>query len=121
MLRFASVLALLFAVAGLTLSTGAFAAEEKKAEEKKTDEKKTEKKEVTLTGKITCAKCDLGETDKCATVIKVDKEVYYFDADSNKKYHKDICQAGKDGTVTVTVKEEEKKKIIAVTKLEYKK
>src|SRR5262249_2433884 len=41
-------------------------------------------KEVTLKGKITCAKCDLGVEKKCATVIVVKeggKDVtYYFDA-----------------------------------------
>ena len=48
-----------------------------RADEEKKDEK-------TLKGTITCAKCDLKESDKCHTVIKVkdgDKEiVYWFDA-----------------------------------------
>lgn len=91
-----------------------------RAEEKKAD------KEVTLKGKITCAKCDLkldGVT-KCATVIKVkekDKDVvYWFDMDNHKKYHSDICTEPKDGSVTGTVTEKDKKKWIKVTKLEYK-
>jgi len=49
-------------------------------------------KEVTLKGKITCAKCDLGKETKCATVIVVkekDKDViYYFDAKSHGANHK---------------------------------
>jgi hypothetical protein len=87
--------------------------------------KKDGAKEVTLEGSITCPKCDLGESDKCATVIKVkvkDKDqIYWFDADSNKKYHGDICKAGKDGKVTGTVKKEGDKMVISVTKLEFKK
>src|SRR5437762_1345281 len=56
-----------------------------------------EKKEVTITGTITCAKCDLKETEKCATVIKgkakdSDKEaIYYFDEKNGKANHKAIC------------------------------
>ena len=85
------------------------------------EEKKEEAKEVTLEGKITCPKCDLGESDKCATVIKVKDKLYWFDADSNKKYHKDICSDGKDGKVTGKVKKDGDKMVISVTKLEYKK
>jgi hypothetical protein len=80
-----------------------------------------EGKEVKLEGKITCPKCDLGIEKKCGTVIKVGEKIYYFDADSNKKYHEDICKEGKEGTVTGKVKKEGEKMIISVTKLEYKK
>ena len=52
---------------------------------------KDEVKEETLKGKITCAKCDLAIEESCQTVIKVGDKVYYFDKDSNKKYHKEIC------------------------------
>lgn len=83
------------------------------------DEK--EAKEVTLEGKITCPKCDLATADKCGTVIKVKDKIYWFDADSNKKYHKDICNDPKDGTVTGKVKKDGDKMVISVTKLEYKK
>jgi hypothetical protein len=83
------------------------------------------KKEVTLKGTITCAKCDLKESKTCATVIKVKKDgkdvVYYFDKDSNKKYHKDTCQEAKDGSVTGTTAEKDDKHWINVTKLEYAK
>jgi hypothetical protein len=84
-------------------------------------------KEVTLKGKITCAKCDLKleGVDACATVIQVKKgkkaEVYYFDAAAHKKYHGGICKKGKLGTVKGTVSEEDGKKVIKVTKLDYKK
>lgn len=87
------------------------------AEEKKSVEK-------TLSGTITCAKCDLKLASKCATVIKVkdgEKDViYYFAPDSDKKYHKQICTEAKEGTVTGTVSKEGTKNIISVTKLDYK-
>src|ERR1700757_5163763 len=74
-------------------------------------------KEVTLTGKITCAKCELGIEKKCATVIQVKKgdteTVYYFDKASNKKYHTDICQSPKPGTVTGKVTKDGAKQVIA--------
>jgi hypothetical protein len=85
--------------------------------------KAEEKKEVTLKGSITCAKCDLKEADKCATVIKVtegeNKGVFYFDAKSHKANHKTICQGAKDGTVTGTISEKDGMKIITVTKVEF--
>jgi hypothetical protein len=78
----------------------------------------------TLKGTVTCAKCDLKLTDKCATVIKVkdgDKDViYYFDKDSDKKYHKMVCTEAKEGTVTGTVGKDGDKMTIKVTKVEYK-
>ena len=75
-------------------------------------------KEVTLKGSITCAKCDLKIETKCTTVIKTENDVVYFDAASGKKYHKDICQAGKKGSVEGKVAEdkETKKKTITVSK-----
>src|SRR5260370_4806515 len=84
-----------------------------------------EKKEVTLAGTITWAKCDVKIETKCATVIKVTKDgkdtIYYFDKDSNKKYHGDTCMEAKDGSVTGTVKKDGEKMVVTVTKLEYKK
>ena len=86
------------------------------------DSKNGEKK-VTLKGSITCAKCDLKLADKCATVIKVEKDgkdtVYYFDTASNKKYHAKICTTPMDGTVSGTVTEKDGKKTVKVTKLEF--
>lgn len=84
-----------------------------------------DKKEVKLTGTITCAKCDLGEATKCETVIVVKekdkKVVYHFDKDSHKKYHGDTCTAAKEGTVTGTTSEMDKKHFVTVKSLEYKK
>lgn len=90
------------------------------------------KKEIKpLAGKVCCAKCELkveGLT-KCATVVVVKEKVkdkdedviYWFDDDSHKKYHDDICQAAKEGTVTYEKLEtKDNKKYIKVTKIEYK-
>ena len=85
-----------------------------------------DKKEVTIKGKITCAKCELktitGAT-KCETVIAVKKDkkdvIYYFDKVAHGKYHDDICSEGKKGTVTGTVKKDGKKEVISVKELKY--
>src|SRR5262245_23938993 len=74
-------------------------------------------KEVTLKGTILCGKCELKETKQCANAIRVKeggKEVVYYFDDSGKgeKYHKDICQTPKEGTVTGTVTEKDGKKMI---------
>ena len=82
-------------------------------------------KEVTLTGKIACAKCELKIAKDCATVIVVKEggkdTVYYFDEKSHKANHDAICQMGKEGTVTGTLSEKDGKKYIAVTKVTFKK
>lgn len=75
--------------------------------------------EVTLKGHITCAKCELMQSDKCATVIKVKDTIYYFDPASSKAHHDTICQGGKEGTVTGKVTEKDGKKFIAVSKVEF--
>jgi hypothetical protein len=76
--------------------------------------------EKTLKGTITCGKCDLKLVKKCNTVIKVKDTVYWFDKDSNKKYHKDTCTEAKEGTVKGTVSEKEGKKWISVSDVKYK-
>jgi hypothetical protein len=86
-------------------------------------------KEVTLTGKIMCAKCELGlkGVSKCQTVMKVkegDKDVLYFfkDKGAREEYHEMVCGGGqKDGTVTGVVTEKDGKKWIAPKKVVYAK
>jgi hypothetical protein len=83
-----------------------------------------DKKEVMLKGLITCNKCDLMKSTKCETVIVVknDKKkdvVYFFDAEAHKKYHGDTCSDPKKGSVTGTVKDVDKKKVVTVTALKY--
>ena len=80
-------------------------------------------KEVTVKGTITCAKCDLKQADKCATVVTTKKDgkdmVYYFDEASAKKNHAAICKTPKKGTVTGTVSKEGDKNVIKVSKVEF--
>jgi len=104
-----SILSLAFAASLIGLSTIA----------------RADDKEVTLKGDITCAKCDLKLADKCATVIKVKEGgkdiVYYFDEAGHKKYHSKVCTESKEGSVTGKVSEKDGKKIITVSKVDYKK
>src|SRR4051812_20607710 len=104
MLRYALALA-------LGASIVAVSAYSVTAEDKKKDEKGTEQK---ITGTVTCAKCDLKETKTCMTVVKEGDKVYYFDADSSKKYHKNVCQTPTDGTVVGTVKKQGDKNVVTV-------
>ena len=86
-------------------------------------------KEVTLKGKIMCAKCalKLEGVRKCTTCIKVkegDKEVVYLFLDKGNKeeYHEEVCGGGvKDGSVTGVVSEKDGKKWIKPSKVEYAK
>lgn len=82
-------------------------------------------KDVTLNGKITCAKCDLKTDKECATVIVVKASgkdvVYYLDENNGKTNHSEICKASKEGTVTGKVSEKGGKKYITVTKVDFQK
>ena len=81
--------------------------------------------EVKLVGDVACAKCALKESKTCQSVIVVEKEgkktTYYFDAAASKKYHSDICQETKPGTVVGTVKKDGDKMVVTVKSLEYTK
>jgi len=80
-------------------------------------------KDVTVKGKVTCAKCDLMQTDACATVIVTKKDgketVLFFDPASHKKNHAAVCQAPKDGSVTGTIAEKDGKKVITVKSVKF--
>ena len=82
--------------------------------------------EVTLDGKVCCAKCELGKEKTCATVVVVTEKgkdvLYYFDKDSNKKFpHKDYCTGSTDAKVVGKVTEKDGKKWVAVEKIDVKK
>jgi hypothetical protein len=100
---------------GLILMTGANFAQDKKES----------KKEVVLKGLVACNKCELGKSTECETVIVVKDAksktdiVYFFDKASHGKYHDGICAAAKNGTVTGTVKDVAKKKVVSVSKVAY--
>jgi hypothetical protein len=81
-------------------------------------------KAVKLEGNVCCAKCELGKADKCMTVVVVKKgdkeDLYYFDKESNSKYHKDYCQGSTAAKVEGKVVEKDGKMMITVTKIEKK-
>lgn len=94
-------------VLGLASVTSAFAAD----------------KEVTITGEGKCAKCQLKEASKCQSVIQTKedgKKVTYYLAKNEKSddFHDNICKAPQKVTATGTVKEEDGKKILTVSKIE---
>lgn len=79
--------------------------------------------QVTITGKGTCAKCALHETDKCQTVIQTKeggKTVTYYLADNatSKDFHDTICKKPAKVTATGVVSEENGKKILTASKIE---
>jgi hypothetical protein len=85
---------------------------------------RAEDKEVTVTGMGKCAKCSLKEADKCQNVIEAKgedgKKVKYYVAKNEvaDNFHDNICKESKKVTATGTVKEEDGKKILTVTKIE---
>lgn len=104
--------ALTVALLGLTLAGGVANADQK--------DKKTAEKE--LKGSVCCAKCELGEAKKCATVIKVKENgkdvVYYFDDASHKKHHDAYCKGSTEMVVKGKVEEKDGKKVIVVSSIE---
>jgi hypothetical protein len=86
-------------------------------------EKKDDKKEVTLKGKICCAKCELGVETECMTVVVTKKDnkdiTVYFDKAADKKNHASICSDAKNGSVTGTVATKDKKAVITVKTLKF--
>jgi hypothetical protein len=83
-----------------------------------------EDKEVTVTGEGKCAKCLLKEADKCQNVIEAKgedgKKVTYWLAKNevSDNFHEDLCKEARKVTATGTVKEEDGKKVLTVTKIE---
>lgn len=79
-------------------------------------------KTVTLEGTATCAKCDLGTEEKCATVLQVKEgektETYYITGEPDKEFHKKICKSAKEAKATGKVSEKDGKKMLEVTSIE---
>lgn len=77
-------------------------------------------KEVTLHGDGVCAKCKLGETEKCQDALLVkngDKTVTYF-LTGAKDLHPKICKGSVHLTVTGHVHEKDGKRWMEVEKFE---
>ena len=97
----------------LAIATPAFADEKEKGKDKT----------VTITGEGKCGKCALKETDECQNVIEVEKDgkktTYYLAQNElSKAFHKNICKENKKVTATGTVKKEENKRVLTVSKIE---
>jgi len=106
---------LITGIAGLMLlaiATPTFAAEKEKDKSK------------TITGEGKCGKCALNETEKCQNVIQVENKngkkttFYLAQNDVSKAFHENICKETKKVTATGTVKKEDGKKVLTVTKIE---
>ena len=105
---------LITGIAGLLLfaiATPTFAAEKEKD------------KTVTITGEGKCGKCALHETEKCQNVIQVEKNgkktTYYLaQNEMSKAFHENLCKESKKVTATGTVKKEDNKRVLTVTKIE---
>ncbi len=75
--------------------------------------------EETIKGEALCTKCELHETAKCGTAIRVGTTIYYVKSNKvAKAFHKEICQAPAKVTATGEVTEKDGKKTIALTKIE---
>ncbi|MBL9202423.1 MAG: hypothetical protein JNL39_18075 [Opitutaceae bacterium] len=84
-------------------------------------------KERTLTGKATCAKCDLKQADACTNALivsnKKGKSVTYILADNqvSKDFHGKVCSGAIEGVkVTGIVSKDGKKNILTAAKIETK-
>jgi hypothetical protein len=81
-------------------------------------------KEHTITGKAECAKCALKESDKCQTVIEAEgkngkmTKIYLADNDVAKSFHENVCKESKKVTATGTIKKEDGKSVMTVSKIE---
>ena len=78
--------------------------------------------EQTIKGEALCAKCELHETDKCKTAIRVKedgKDVIYYAVDNAvaKAFHGKICKGPAKVTAVGTVEEKDGKKMITLTKI----
>jgi hypothetical protein len=79
-------------------------------------------KEITITGDAKCGKCALKETEKCQSVIQVEKDgkkstYYLVENDVSKKFHKHVCSETKKATATGTCKKVDGKLQFTATKV----
>ncbi|HAV61647.1 MAG TPA: hypothetical protein DCY13_04690 [Verrucomicrobiales bacterium] len=97
------------------------------ADKKPADQKTKAGAERTIVGKAVCAKCTLGEGDKCQVVVQTnrkDKEgkptkvsFYLAESDAAKAFG-EVCQGEKLVTVVGKVKKEGEKMVVTATKIE---
>ena len=102
------------AVAGILLlavTSTSFAADDSKSKEK------------TVTGEAKCAKCMLKTSDKCQTVIEVEKngktiDYYLAENDVSKAFNDKVCHGSKKVTATGTVTKVGGKNQLTATKID---
>ena len=76
---------------------------------------------ITVEGKITCAKCTLGEAKDCQDVLVVEGASpthYYIVKNDVSEEYGHACKGEKPAVVTGTVAEKDGKKWITATKME---
>jgi preprotein translocase subunit YajC len=96
-----------------------------KAAKKEVAEAADTQKAVTLSGQIGCGMCAFKVTKTCNDAIRVKEDgkevVYLFAADAARKHDMAMCKTVRDGKVTGVVSEEDGKKTIKVSKIEFAK
>jgi len=83
---------------------------------------RAEHHEEALKGEALCAKCELKETEKCQTAIRVkdgEKTVLYYAKDNKvaKDFHQHICTAPAKVIASGEIKEADGKKQITLSKI----
>ena len=79
-------------------------------------------KVITINGEAKCAKCALHESQKCQSVIQVEKDgknttYYLVKNEASDKFHKNVCSETKKATATGTCKKVEGKLQFTATKV----
>ena len=74
----------------------------------------------TIKGEAVCTKCELHQTDKCSTAIRMPDGTVYTAANNKvaKDFHSTICKAPAKVVATGDVKDKDGKKTITLTKIE---
>lgn len=80
-------------------------------------------KEITLTGKMCCAKCCLKTADECQNVLAVEKDgkkttYYLIQNDVSKDFHSNVCKAPQQATVTAKCEKVGDKLQLTASKIE---
>jgi len=78
-------------------------------------------KEVTLEGKVLCAKCALSEQKECHNVLVVgnegEEEYYYLRKNDAYKEMGEVCQAAPRVSVTGTIEKEEERTYLTASEI----
>jgi len=80
-------------------------------------------KEITLTGKMCCAKCCLKTADECQNVLSVEKDgkkttYHLVQNEISKGFHSNVCKAPQNATVTAKCEKVGDKLQLTASKIE---